>query len=94
EEYAQEIFGFSNNSSGGNPTSTFEPVLSDSSPSLTPFKGSDFILEEIDAYLKDESISSEIDHVDCDPDGDIYLIKKLLNNDPFQLPPMDLSKEK
>nr|GEY70198.1 reverse transcriptase domain-containing protein [Tanacetum cinerariifolium] len=48
----------------GNPTSTFEPSLSDSSLSLTPFEGSDFILEEIDAYLKDESISSEIDHVD------------------------------
>nr|GEV48954.1 hypothetical protein [Tanacetum cinerariifolium] len=54
EEYAQEILGFSNNSLGGNPTSTFEPILSDYSHSLTLFKGSDFILEEIDAYLKDE----------------------------------------
>nr|GEY35973.1 hypothetical protein [Tanacetum cinerariifolium] len=34
---------------GGSPTLTFEPVLSDSSPSLTPFEGSDFILEEIEA---------------------------------------------
>nr|GEV20438.1 reverse transcriptase domain-containing protein [Tanacetum cinerariifolium] len=51
-----EILGFSNNFSGGNPTSTFEPVLSDSSPSLTSFEGSDFILEEIDAYLKDEAV--------------------------------------
>nr|GEU86764.1 reverse transcriptase domain-containing protein [Tanacetum cinerariifolium] len=91
-EYAQKILGFSNNSSGGNPTSTFEPILSDSSPSLTPFKGSDFILEEIDAYLKDESISSKIDHADCDPEGDIFLIEKLLNNDPFQLPLMDLKQ--
>nr|GEU73511.1 reverse transcriptase domain-containing protein [Tanacetum cinerariifolium] len=55
DEYAQEILGFSNNSSGGNPTLTFEPILTDSSLSLTPFEGSDFILEEIDAYLKDES---------------------------------------
>nr|GFD32889.1 reverse transcriptase domain-containing protein [Tanacetum cinerariifolium] len=54
EEYAQEILGFSNNSSGANPTSTSEPIISDSSPSLTPFEGSDFILEEIKAYLKDE----------------------------------------
>nr|GEZ38120.1 reverse transcriptase domain-containing protein [Tanacetum cinerariifolium] len=92
EEYAQEILGFSSNSSGGNPTSTFEPIISDFSPSLTPFEGSDFILEEIDAYLKDESISSEIDHADCDPEGDIYLIEKLLNNDPFQLPLMDLKQ--
>nr|GEV85131.1 reverse transcriptase domain-containing protein [Tanacetum cinerariifolium] len=83
---------FSNNSSGGNPTLTFEPILSDSSPSLTPFEGSDFILEEIDAYLKDESVSPEINHADCDPKGDICLIEKLLNDDPFQLPPMVLKQ--
>nr|GEV86016.1 reverse transcriptase domain-containing protein [Tanacetum cinerariifolium] len=64
EEYAQEILGFSNNSSGGNPTSTFEPILFDSSPFFTPFEGSDFILEEIDAYIKDESVSPKIDHAD------------------------------
>nr|GFC49151.1 reverse transcriptase domain-containing protein [Tanacetum cinerariifolium] len=92
EEYAQEILGFSNNVSGGNPTSTSEPIISNSSPSLTPFKGSDFILEEIKAYLKDESISPEIDHADCDLEGDIFLIEKLLNNDPFQLPLMDLKQ--
>nr|GEU98994.1 reverse transcriptase domain-containing protein [Tanacetum cinerariifolium] len=39
EEYAQKILGFSNNSSGGNPTSTFKPILSDSSPFLTRFEG-------------------------------------------------------
>nr|GEW00009.1 reverse transcriptase domain-containing protein [Tanacetum cinerariifolium] len=52
--------------------------------------GSDFILEEIEAYLKDESILPEIDHADYDPEGDICLIKILLNDDPFQLPPIDL----
>nr|GEZ24871.1 reverse transcriptase domain-containing protein [Tanacetum cinerariifolium] len=82
EKYAQEILGFSNNSSGNNPTSTSEPIIFYSSPFLTPFEESDFILEEIDAYLKDESISPEIDHADCDPEGDICLIEKLLNNDP------------
>nr|GFA42973.1 reverse transcriptase domain-containing protein [Tanacetum cinerariifolium] len=81
EEYAQEILGFSNNTLGENPTSTSEPILSDSSPSLTSFEGSDFILEEIKAYLKDESISPEINHADCDPEGDIYLIEKLLNDE-------------
>ncbi|GJS47770.1 reverse transcriptase domain-containing protein [Tanacetum coccineum] len=80
EEYASELLGFSNKSSGGNPTPTFEPFTSE------------FILEEIEAYLKDDSISSEIDHADCDPEGDICLIEKLLNNDPFQLPPMDLKQ--
>nr|GEW52573.1 reverse transcriptase domain-containing protein [Tanacetum cinerariifolium] len=92
EEYAREILGFSSNSLGGNPTLTFEPILFDSSPSLTPFEGSDFILKEIDAYLKDESVSPKIDHADCDPEGDICLIEKLLNDDPFQLPPMDLKQ--
>nr|GEW18404.1 reverse transcriptase domain-containing protein [Tanacetum cinerariifolium] len=92
EEYAQGILGFSSNSLGSNPTTTFEPILSDSSPSLTPFEGSDFILEEIDAYLKDESVSPKIDHADCDSEGDICLIEKLLNDDPFQLPPMDLKQ--
>nr|GEV96806.1 reverse transcriptase domain-containing protein [Tanacetum cinerariifolium] len=87
-----EILGFSNNSLGGNPTLTSEPILSDSSLSLAPFEGSDFILEEIDAYLKDESISPEIDHADCDLEGDICLIEKLFNDDPFQLPPMDLKQ--
>nr|GEV97091.1 reverse transcriptase domain-containing protein [Tanacetum cinerariifolium] len=53
EEYAQEMLGFSNNSSGGNSTLNSEPVIFYSSPSLTPFEGSDFILEKIEAYLKD-----------------------------------------
>ncbi|GJY72655.1 reverse transcriptase domain-containing protein [Tanacetum coccineum] len=81
EEYASELLGFSNNdSSGGNPTPTSKPLTSE------------FILEEIEAYLKDDSISPEIDHADCDPEGDICLIEKLLNNDLFQLPPMDLKQ--
>ncbi|GKA08017.1 reverse transcriptase domain-containing protein [Tanacetum coccineum] len=81
EEYAPELLGFSNNdSSGGNPTPTSKPLTSE------------FILEEIETYLKDDSISPEIDHADCDPEGDICLIEKLLNNDPFQLPPMDLKQ--
>nr|GEV06680.1 reverse transcriptase domain-containing protein [Tanacetum cinerariifolium] len=80
------------NSLGGNPTSTFGPILFDSSLSITLFVGSDFILEEIDAYLKDELVSPEINHADCDSEGDICLIEKLLNNDPFQLLPMDLKQ--
>ncbi|GJR40916.1 reverse transcriptase domain-containing protein [Tanacetum coccineum] len=69
------------NSSGGNPTPTSEPFTSE------------FILEEIEAYLKDDSISPEIDHADCNPEEDICLIEKLLNNDPFQLPLMDLKQK-
>nr|GEU99778.1 reverse transcriptase domain-containing protein [Tanacetum cinerariifolium] len=72
KEYAQETLGFFSNSSGGSPTLTFEPILFDSSSSFTPFKGSDFILEEIEAYLKDDSISPETDHANFDPKGDIF----------------------
>ncbi|GJU93831.1 hypothetical protein Tco_1318587 [Tanacetum coccineum] len=79
EEYAPELLGFSN-SLGGNPTPTSEPFTSE------------FILEEIEAYLKYDLISPEIDYADYDPEGDICLIEKLLNNDPFQLPPMDLKQ--
>nr|GEU43565.1 reverse transcriptase domain-containing protein [Tanacetum cinerariifolium] len=74
------------------PPRPFEPILSDSSPSLTPFEGSDFILEEIEDYLKDESISPEINHANYNPKGYICLIKKLLNDDRFQLPLMDLKQ--
>nr|GEV28922.1 reverse transcriptase domain-containing protein [Tanacetum cinerariifolium] len=92
EEYAQEMLGFSKNSLGCNLTLTFEPIISDSSHSLTPFEGSNFILEEIEAYLKDESISPKINHADCDPEGDIRLIEKLLNDEPFQLSSIDLKQ--
>ncbi|GJV89196.1 reverse transcriptase domain-containing protein [Tanacetum coccineum] len=74
EEYAPELLGISN-SSGGNPTPMSEPFTSE------------FILEAIESYLKDDLISPEIDYADCNPEEDICLIEKLLNNDPFQLPP-------
>ncbi|GKE68136.1 hypothetical protein Tco_1526208 [Tanacetum coccineum] len=79
EEYAPELLGFpSDDFSSGNPTSTFEPFTSE------------FTLEEIDAYLSDKSISLENDHDDCDPEEDIYVLEQLLNDDPLQLPQMDL----
>ncbi|GKB28672.1 hypothetical protein Tco_0868073, partial [Tanacetum coccineum] len=80
EEYAPELLGFNNDSSGGNPAPTSKPFTSE------------FILEEIEAYLKDDLISPEIDYADCNPEEDICLIEKLLNNDLFQLPPMDLKQ--
>ncbi|GKE60634.1 reverse transcriptase domain-containing protein [Tanacetum coccineum] len=77
EEYTQKVLGFSNNFTGGNPTLTSEPIISESSLSLTSFEGSDLILEEIEAYLKDDSISLEIDHADFDLEGDLHLIEDL-----------------
>ncbi|GJX92352.1 reverse transcriptase domain-containing protein [Tanacetum coccineum] len=91
-EFSQEVLGFSNVIKNGNPIPTSEPIVSDSFLSLTPFEGNDFILEEIEAYLEDDSISPEINHANFDLEGDICLIEKLLNDDPFQLPPMDLKQ--
>ncbi|GKF17645.1 hypothetical protein Tco_0062563, partial [Tanacetum coccineum] len=71
-----------------------DPIITTSSPSLTPFKGGDFILEEIKACFTNDSIAPGIDDTDFDPEGDILLLEKLLNNDPSSpLPPKELHFE-
>ncbi|GJY32289.1 reverse transcriptase domain-containing protein [Tanacetum coccineum] len=59
EEYAQEVLGFSNSSKSGNPTPSLDPIITTSSPSLTPFEGGDFVLEEIEVCLTSASNSIE-----------------------------------
>nr|GFC97275.1 reverse transcriptase domain-containing protein [Tanacetum cinerariifolium] len=52
EEYSQEVLGFSNVTSSGTPTPQNDPIVSATSPTLTPFGDSDFLLfEEADAFL-------------------------------------------
>ncbi|GKB48448.1 hypothetical protein Tco_0899201, partial [Tanacetum coccineum] len=64
------------------------------SPSLTPFEGGDFILEEIKACFTDDSIPPGIDDAEFNSEGDIHLIEEMLNNDPYSpLPPKDLKCE-
>nr|GEV48478.1 reverse transcriptase domain-containing protein [Tanacetum cinerariifolium] len=74
EEHSQEVLGFS---MSGNPTLSTEPIVSTSSPTLTSFGDSDFVLEETDAFLaiEDEQISSEIDDSNYDSEGDILLFE-------------------
>jgi hypothetical protein len=60
EDYSQGLLGFTNNASSSNPTPSSEPIVSDSSPSLTPFEGSDFAWEEIKACLSNDSISPKL----------------------------------
>ncbi|GJT97291.1 reverse transcriptase domain-containing protein [Tanacetum coccineum] len=88
EEYAQEVLGFSDTSKSGNPTPTSEPIVSTSSPTLTPFGDSDFLLEETDAFLaiEDELISPEINDSYYDSEGDILLLEEFLNDDPSSSP--------
>ncbi|GJS53691.1 reverse transcriptase domain-containing protein [Tanacetum coccineum] len=94
EEYAQEVLGFSDISKSGNPTPFLDPILSTSFPSLTPFEGGDFILEEIEACLTNDSSPPGIDDADFDPEGDLLLLEKLLNNDlSSPLPPKELHFE-
>ncbi|GJX68748.1 hypothetical protein Tco_0304475 [Tanacetum coccineum] len=94
EEYAQEVLGFSDSSKSGNPTPSLDLILSTSFPSLTPFEGSDFILEETEACFTNDSIPPGIDDVDFDPKGDLLLLEKLLNDDPsFPLPLKELHFE-
>ncbi|GJW45389.1 reverse transcriptase domain-containing protein [Tanacetum coccineum] len=50
EEYAQEVLGFLDSSTSGNPTPS-DPIIASSSSSFTLFKGGDFILEEIETFL-------------------------------------------
>ncbi|GJY92831.1 hypothetical protein Tco_0508613 [Tanacetum coccineum] len=88
EEYAQEVLRFLDSSKSGNPTPSSNPIITTFSPSLTPFEGGDFILEEIEACLTSNSIPPGIDDADFDPEGDILLLEKLLNDDPSSpLPP-------
>ncbi|GJQ91684.1 reverse transcriptase domain-containing protein [Tanacetum coccineum] len=94
EEYAQEVLGFSDSYTSGNPTPSLDPILSTSSPSLTPFEEGDFILEEIEACLTNDSLLPGIDDDDFDPEGDLLLLEKLLNDDPSSpLPPKELHVE-
>ncbi|GJR42258.1 reverse transcriptase domain-containing protein, partial [Tanacetum coccineum] len=83
EEYSQEVLGFSKVLANGNSTPYFEPIVDTTSPTLTPFEGSDFILEEIEAELSDTSYKSGIDDAECDPEKDILLLEAILNSEPF-----------
>nr|GEV25888.1 reverse transcriptase domain-containing protein [Tanacetum cinerariifolium] len=69
-----------------------DPIVKSSSPTLTPYGESDFLLEEIEDFLKDESILTGIEDSFYDPKGDILYLEKFLNDDPSQLPPMDLKQ--
>ncbi|GKA63386.1 hypothetical protein Tco_0762992 [Tanacetum coccineum] len=94
EEYDQEVLGLLDSSTSGNPTPSLDPILSTSSPSLTPFEEGDFMLEEIEACLTNDSIPPGIDVDDFYPEGYLLLLEKLLNDDPSSpLPPKELNLE-
>ncbi|GJR97838.1 reverse transcriptase domain-containing protein [Tanacetum coccineum] len=94
EEYSQEFLGFSDIVAYNNPSPYYDPIVSNSSPTLTPFGDSDFLLlEEANAFIAidDEPISWEIDATYYDPEGDILILEALLNSEP--LPPLPNHKD-
>nr|GEV26222.1 uncharacterized protein [Tanacetum cinerariifolium] len=89
QEYVQEVLGLLEIPKSGNPTPTSDPIISSSSPSFTPFEGSDFILEEIETFLQTSDEISNLDDDYYDTEGVILYLEKLLNEDPSpNLPPI------
>nr|GEX18290.1 reverse transcriptase domain-containing protein [Tanacetum cinerariifolium] len=96
------------NSKSGNPTTVSnpslsketksefckEPIVKSSSPTLTPFGESDFLVEEIEDFLNNELIPTGIEDSYHDSEVDILYLEKMLNDDPSQLPPIDLKQAK
>nr|GEZ15916.1 reverse transcriptase domain-containing protein [Tanacetum cinerariifolium] len=94
EEYSQEVLGFFDVIVSGSPTPSNDPIVSTTSPTLTPFGNNDFLLfEEADAFLglEDDPDSPELDPSYYDLEGDILSLEAILNNDPS--PPL-LNHEK
>nr|GEX87565.1 reverse transcriptase domain-containing protein [Tanacetum cinerariifolium] len=82
EEYFQEVLDFSNVTTSGSPTPSDDPIVSTTSPTLTPSRDSDFLLfEEANAFLglEDDPDSSELDPSYYDLEGDIQMLKAILN---------------
>nr|GFB20712.1 reverse transcriptase domain-containing protein [Tanacetum cinerariifolium] len=82
EEYSQEVFGFSDVTASGSPNPSDDPIVSTTSPTLTPYGDSDFLhFEEADAFLslEDDPDSPKLDPSYYDPEGDILSLKAILN---------------
>nr|GEZ72968.1 reverse transcriptase domain-containing protein [Tanacetum cinerariifolium] len=89
KEYSQEVLGFSDVIASGNPTPYYDSIVSTTFSTLTPFENSDFLLEEVDAFLalEDDPTSSEVDQSYLDSEWDILLLGAFLNDDPLLPPP-------
>ncbi|GKA20692.1 hypothetical protein Tco_0700681, partial [Tanacetum coccineum] len=86
---SQEVLGFSDSVAYNNPSPHFDPIVYTSSPTLTPFDESDFLLfEESDAFIAidDELVSPVFNATYYDPEGDILILDALLNSDPLPSP--------
>nr|GEX20465.1 hypothetical protein [Tanacetum cinerariifolium] len=89
KEYSQEVLGFFDVIVSGNPTPYCDPIVSTTSPTLTPFRNSDFLLGEVDAFLalEDDPTLPEVDQSYLDSERDILLLEAFLNDDSSLPPP-------
>nr|GEY01943.1 reverse transcriptase domain-containing protein [Tanacetum cinerariifolium] len=74
EDFVQNVLDFQYNPKSSSPTLVYDDLIS----------------EKIEDFLNDDSIRTGIENSVYDPEGDIFFLEKLLNEDPFSLPPMDL----
>nr|GEV53662.1 reverse transcriptase domain-containing protein [Tanacetum cinerariifolium] len=97
EEYSQEVLGYSDVIASGNPTPYYDLIVSTTSPTLNPFRNSDFLLEEVDAFLaiEDDPTSPEGNYLPevrkelkiCEAKSDKSLIDEPLEVELKDLPP-------
>nr|GFA39592.1 reverse transcriptase domain-containing protein [Tanacetum cinerariifolium] len=83
-ELADQVLGFSDVTVSGSPTPSDDPIVSTTSPKLTPFRDSDFLLfEEANAFLdlEDDPDSPELDSLYYDQEGNILMLEAILNSD-------------
>ncbi|GJW28409.1 reverse transcriptase domain-containing protein [Tanacetum coccineum] len=102
QRYVQEVLEISES---GNPLLLTDLMIDSRSPSFTPFRGSDFLMEEIDEFLEhDDSIPPGVDGI-YDSDGDTpFMLERLAGNEYycfldgfsgyFQIPIDPLDQEK
>nr|GEW22919.1 reverse transcriptase domain-containing protein [Tanacetum cinerariifolium] len=84
EEYSQEVLSFSDVTASGSPTPSDDQIVSTTSPTLTPFGDSDFLLfKEADGFLglEDDPYSSKFNPSYYDPEADILMLEAILNSD-------------
>nr|GEX96880.1 reverse transcriptase domain-containing protein [Tanacetum cinerariifolium] len=89
EEYSHEVLGFSDTISSGKPILYYDLIISTTSPTLTSFGNSDFLVEEVDVFLAIEGDPTSLEFYQpyLDPEGDILLLEAFLNDDPLLPPP-------
>nr|GEV68471.1 reverse transcriptase domain-containing protein [Tanacetum cinerariifolium] len=92
KEYSQEVLGFFDVITSGNLTPYYDPIVSTTSPTLTQFGNSDFLLEEVDAFLAlEDDPTSEVDQSYelkiCEAKTDKSLIDKPPEVELKDLPP-------